>query len=59
VPGVGLVTFDVNVVGTNGSAPISYNPASNTCALKCHGYDHNGSTVTRASTLTKAPVKGK
>ena len=59
VPGVGLVTFDVNVVGTNGSAPISYNPASNTCTLKCHGYDHNGSTVTPANITMKSPGKGK
>jgi predicted CXXCH cytochrome family protein len=38
--GVRMVDFDLNVVGKNGAAPISYNPATNTCTLKCHGYAH-------------------
>jgi predicted CXXCH cytochrome family protein len=59
IPGVGLVNFDANVVGANGSAPISYNPAANSCTLKCHGYDHNGNTVTPAGITPKVPGKAK
>ena len=36
-----LVNFDVNVVGANGSFPISYNHGSGTCVLICHGVAHN------------------
>lgn len=36
-----LVNFDINVVAQNGSSPISYNWAANTCTLVCHGYAHS------------------
>jgi hypothetical protein len=41
VSGERLVNFDINVVGQNNSAPISYNRASNTCTLTCHQTAHN------------------
>jgi len=41
ISGERLVNFDVNVVAPNGSLPISYAHATNTCTLKCHGYYHN------------------
>ena len=39
--GVRMVDFDANVVGNNGGLPISYDPASNTCVLKCHNTFHD------------------
>ncbi|MBZ5648356.1 MAG: hypothetical protein LAN37_14170 [Acidobacteriia bacterium] len=65
IPGVGLVNFDANVVSANGSGvPISYNSATNTCTLRCHGYDHNGDGTITPSALrgigrTGVPVKSK
>ena len=41
VSGERLVNFDVNVVGQNNGAPISYNRGSNTCTLTCHQVAHN------------------
>jgi predicted CXXCH cytochrome family protein len=41
ISGQRLVNFDVNVVAQNGASPISYNRATNTCALTCHGTAHN------------------
>jgi len=40
VTGERLVNFDINVVAPNGTTPISYNHASNSCALVCHGHAH-------------------
>ena len=47
ISGERLVNFDVNVVATNGAVPISYNRASNSCSLSCHGQAH---------TLTGSPA---
>jgi len=41
VSGERLVNFDINVVGQNNGAPISYNRGSNTCTLTCHQTAHN------------------
>jgi hypothetical protein len=41
VSGERLVNFDINVVGENNGAPISYNRGSNTCVLSCHQTAHN------------------
>ena len=55
-----LVDFDLAVVGQNDvtNAPITYNRARNTCALKCHNYNHNqDGTVTlsqRSNVVRKA-----
>jgi predicted CXXCH cytochrome family protein len=43
-----LINFDMNVVAANGATPISYNRATNTCTLVCHGTAHNGSTVSQS-----------
>lgn len=51
-----LVNFDVNVVGQNGAAPITYNRNTNTCVLACHGTAHNPNgtvTATQAGALLK------
>jgi hypothetical protein len=46
-----LVNFDVKVVAPNGNLPISYNKATNTCALVCHGAAHspNGQVTPQVS----------
>ncbi len=41
VSGERMVNFDINVVGQNNGAPISYNRSSNTCTLTCHNTAHN------------------
>ena len=38
VSGSALVSFDMNVVGSNNSLPVSYN--GSTCTLMCHGQAH-------------------
>jgi len=38
VSGSALVSFDMNVVGSNNNLPVSYNGSS--CALNCHGEAH-------------------
>jgi hypothetical protein len=40
VSGERLVNFDVNVVAPNGSMPISYSRATNSCNLVCHNQAH-------------------
>jgi predicted CXXCH cytochrome family protein len=40
VTGERLVNFDVAVVAPNGTASISYNRATNSCTLVCHGVSH-------------------
>jgi hypothetical protein len=51
VTGERLVNFDMKVVAPNGATPISYNRASNTCALVCHGAAHSSSGVTPQGSL--------
>lgn len=46
-----LVNFDVNVVAPNGSLPISYNRATNTCALTCHQTAHNADGTVMAASV--------
>ena len=40
ISGERLVNFDINVVAPNGATPISYNRATNSCALVCHNHTH-------------------
>ena len=40
ITGERLVNFDANVAGMNGTNPISYNHATNTCSLVCHQHTH-------------------
>jgi predicted CXXCH cytochrome family protein len=50
ITGERLIDFDVNVVGSNGGLPISYNRGANTCVLVCHQAAHNpNGTVTQAT----------
>lgn len=48
ITGERLINFDLNVVAPNGSLPISYTRATNTCVLVCHQTAHNadGSVAT-------------
>jgi predicted CXXCH cytochrome family protein len=59
VTGERMVNFDVNVVGQNGGAAISYNRGSNTCTLMCHAVAHNadGSVAAANSAKPKGPGK--
>ncbi len=59
VSGERLVNFDVNVVGQNNGAPISYNRGSNTCTLTCHQVAHNadGSVSNAQMSGTRARKK--
>jgi hypothetical protein len=36
-----MIDFDMNVVGSNGGLPVSYDQASNTCILQCHNTAHD------------------
>jgi len=53
VTGERLVNFDVNVVAPNGVSSVSYNRATNTCTLVCHGATHNPD-----GTVTAMGVRG-
>ncbi len=52
ITGERLVNFDANVVAVNGTTPISYNRATNTCTLTCHNQPHPVAASTPASTPT-------
>jgi len=57
VTGQRLINFDLNVVGPNGAAPISYN--GTTCTLTCHNAAHNanGSVTASGSPSQSVPVR--
>ncbi|WP_348261971.1 cytochrome c3 family protein [Telmatobacter sp. DSM 110680] len=58
ISGDRLVNFDVNVVASNATMPVSYNRASNTCTLVCHSVVHNADgTVTTAGSRLSGPRK--
>jgi len=40
ISGERLVNFDINVVAPNGTSPISYSRATNSCTLICHNQAH-------------------
>ncbi|HET7841493.1 MAG TPA: cytochrome c3 family protein [Terriglobia bacterium] len=42
ISGERLVNFDGNIVAPEGSAPISYDRATNSCSLVCHNHVHKG-----------------
>ena len=59
ITGERLVNFDANVVGQNGSTPISYNRSTNTCTLMCHNAAHNADgTVTGGAASAVRPKRG-
>lgn len=45
-----MVSFDLNAVASNGTMPISYDRALNSCTLSCHNHVHG--TVAAATSLT-------
>jgi predicted CXXCH cytochrome family protein len=53
ITGERLINFDVNVVAPNGTLPISYNRAANTCVLVCHGTTHNSDGTVASSSLRR------
>jgi predicted CXXCH cytochrome family protein len=57
VSGERLVNFDANVVGMNNGAPISYNRATQTCTLVCHGITHGSGGVGNAVNLGTAKIR--
>jgi len=54
--GEGLVNFDANVVGANGTLPISYNASANSCVLVCHNVAHNPDGSVGAASLKRGPA---
>jgi hypothetical protein len=42
-----MVNFDIKVVAPNGTAPITYRRATNSCSLSCHGHAHSLTGSTR------------
>jgi len=48
ISGESLVNFDVNVVAPNGTSPIFYSRATNSCALTCHNHAHSQSGAAAA-----------
>jgi len=56
VTGERLINFDINVVTQNGANPISYNRATNTCTLVCHGEAHD-TTGAHAATAVRSVVR--
>ncbi|MBZ5627068.1 MAG: hypothetical protein LAQ69_51605 [Acidobacteriia bacterium] len=60
ISGERLVNFDANVVAPNGSNPISYSRATNTCVLTCHSVAHNpDGTVTGLNSPNRASAHPK
>jgi len=53
VSGERLVNFDANVVAPNGSLPVSYNRANNTCTLVCHQVAHNPNGSVSAASVSR------
>jgi predicted CXXCH cytochrome family protein len=51
VSGERLVNFDANVVAPNGTTPITYSRAGNSCTLTCHTYAHAGASASTSSNL--------
>jgi hypothetical protein len=55
ISGERIVNFDVNVVAPNGTAPISYSKATNSCSLTCHNHAHSagGAAVAMQKTVRR------
>ncbi len=56
ISGERLINFDINVVGQNQGAAISYSRLTNTCTLVCHNAAHNanGSVSVNGTVLPQA-----
>jgi hypothetical protein len=57
ISGERLVNFDVNVVAPNGSYPVTYNRAANSCVLVCHQTAHNADGSVSQSIPRKGPSR--
>jgi hypothetical protein len=57
VTGERLVNFDLMVVAPNGAVPISYNRASNSCSLVCHGASHSANGQVTAQAMRGTGLK--
>ena len=57
VTGERMVNFDANVVGPNGTTPISFNLGTKTCTLMCHGAAHNADGTVTSSASQKIKPK--
>ena len=57
ISGERMVNFDIAVVGTNGTNPISYNRATGSCTLTCHSHAHGSGTAAAAMQKTVQPMK--
>jgi len=57
ISGERMVNFDIAVVGTNGSNPISYSRATGSCTLTCHNHAHGSGTAAAAMLKTVQPMK--
>jgi len=57
VSGERMVNFDVNVVAPNGTAPISYSRATNSCSLVCHNHPHQSTRGPATNMQIKVPVR--
>jgi predicted CXXCH cytochrome family protein len=51
VTGERLVNFDLNVVGQNGSALITYDRSTGTCSLTCHNHAHGSSAAAKGAVM--------
>jgi len=57
ISGQRLVNFDANVVGPVGATPITYNRATNSCTLTCHGYVHGGASSSSSKTTSNVRTR--
>jgi hypothetical protein len=53
ISGERLVNFDVDVVVPSGTNPISYNKATNSCALVYHQHTHIGGVAAAVKATSK------
>lgn len=51
VSGERLVDFDINIVASNGRSPITYQRATNSCSLTCHGHAHSAGPSLAGGTI--------
>ena len=59
ITGERLVNFDGSVVAQNGSSPISYNRATNSCTLMCHNAAHNSDGTVAGTAMLRVRTKGR
>ncbi len=57
ISGERMVNFDINVVAPNGTNPIAYSRATNSCSLTCHNHPHQLAAAAAQRGHPKAPPK--